>query len=41
VVLTDKYVDGWINRVVLGEAFPIPTIPDPAEAAGRDVFAGT
>jgi len=29
VVLTDKYVDGWINRVVLGEAFPVPTNPGP------------
>jgi outer membrane receptor protein involved in Fe transport len=25
VVLTDKYTDGWINRVVLGQAFPPPT----------------
>jgi iron complex outermembrane recepter protein len=32
VVLTDKYVDGWINRVVLGEAFPVPTGPGPCGA---------
>lgn len=32
VVLTDKYVDGWINRVVLGEAFPVPTNPGPCGA---------
>ena len=32
VVLTDKYVDGWINRIVLGEAFPVPTNPGPCGA---------
>jgi len=29
VVLTDKYTDGWINRVVLGPQFPVPTNPGP------------
>src|SRR3984957_17221554 len=29
VVLTDKYTDGWINRIVLGDAFPVPTNPGP------------
>lgn len=29
VVLTDTYTDGWINRVVLGEQFPVPTTPCP------------
>ena len=29
VVLTDKFVDGWINRVVLGDQFPVPTNPGP------------
>ena len=29
VVLTDKYTDGWINRVVLGQDFPHPTNPGP------------
>jgi iron complex outermembrane recepter protein len=32
VVLTDKYTDGWINRVVLGDAFPFPTNPGPCGA---------
>ncbi len=32
VVLTDKYTDGWINRIVLGGAFPIPTNPGPCGA---------
>ena len=29
VVLTDKYTDGWINRIVLGQDFPVPTGPGP------------
>ncbi len=29
VVLTDKYTDGWINRIVLGQDFPVPTNPGP------------
>src|SRR6202453_2412795 len=29
VVLTDKYTDGWINRIVLGQSFPVPTNPGP------------
>jgi iron complex outermembrane receptor protein len=32
VVLTDKYTDGWINRIVLGGAFPVPTNPGPCGA---------
>jgi iron complex outermembrane receptor protein len=32
VVLTDKYTDGWINRVVLGQAFPVPAGPGPCGA---------
>jgi iron complex outermembrane receptor protein len=32
VVLTDKYTVGWINRIVLGEAFPVPTNPGPCGA---------
>jgi iron complex outermembrane receptor protein len=32
VVLTDKYTDGWINRVVLGGAFPVPSNPGPCGA---------
>jgi iron complex outermembrane recepter protein len=33
VVLTDKYVDGWISRYVLGDNFPFPTTPCPGWAA--------
>src|ERR1700689_814419 len=29
VVLTDKYTDGWIKRVGLGQNFPVPTNPGP------------
>ncbi|MBV8341093.1 MAG: TonB-dependent receptor [Gammaproteobacteria bacterium] len=29
VVLTDKFTDGWIDRVVLGAQFPVPTGPGP------------
>jgi iron complex outermembrane recepter protein len=29
LVVTDKYTDGWINRIVLGDAFPFPTNPGP------------
>jgi iron complex outermembrane recepter protein len=32
VVLTDKYTDGWINRIVLGPNFPVPTNPGPCGA---------
>jgi outer membrane receptor protein involved in Fe transport len=32
VVLTDKFTDGWINRIVLGDAFPVPTNPGPCGA---------
>jgi iron complex outermembrane recepter protein len=32
VVLTDKYTDGWIKRVVLGQDFPVPTNPGPCGA---------
>lgn len=32
VVLTDKYTDGWIKRVVLGQNFPVPTNPGPCGA---------
>jgi iron complex outermembrane recepter protein len=32
VVLTDKYVDGWISRYVLGDNFPFPTNPCPGWA---------
>jgi iron complex outermembrane receptor protein len=32
VVLTDKYTDGWIKRVVLGQSFPVPTNPGPCGA---------
>jgi iron complex outermembrane recepter protein len=32
VVLTDKYTDGWINRIVLGSKFPVPTNPGPCGA---------
>ena len=32
VVLTDKFTDGWINRVVLGQQFPLPTNPGPCGA---------
>jgi outer membrane receptor protein involved in Fe transport len=34
VVLTDKYMDGWINRVVLGDQFPVPTNPCPGWTVG-------
>lgn len=34
VVLTDKYTDGWINRIVLGDAFPVPTNPGPSCGPG-------
>jgi len=33
VVLTDKFRDGWINRYVLGEDFPVPTNPGPCGPA--------
>jgi len=29
LVLTDKFTDGWINRIVLGQQFPVPTNPGP------------
>jgi iron complex outermembrane recepter protein len=29
IVVTDKYTDGWIDRIVLGSAFPVPTNPGP------------
>jgi iron complex outermembrane recepter protein len=29
IVVTDKYTDGWIDRVVLGSGFPVPTNPGP------------
>jgi outer membrane receptor protein involved in Fe transport len=29
VVLTDKYTDGWTNRIVLGPTFPVPSNPGP------------
>ncbi|HUN24758.1 MAG TPA: TonB-dependent receptor [Steroidobacteraceae bacterium] len=32
VVLTDKFTDGWINRIVLGQNFPVPTNPGPCGA---------
>jgi iron complex outermembrane recepter protein len=32
VVLTDKYVDGWISRYVLGDNFPFPTNAGPCGA---------
>jgi|SRR5580704_563245 iron complex outermembrane recepter protein len=33
VVLTDKYTDGWIKRIVLGQNFPVPTNPGPCGPA--------
>ncbi|HTY48483.1 MAG TPA: TonB-dependent receptor [Steroidobacteraceae bacterium] len=29
IVATDKFTDGWINRIVLGQDFPVPTNPGP------------
>ena len=29
IVATDKYTDGWINRIVEGQNFPVPTNPGP------------
>jgi outer membrane receptor protein involved in Fe transport len=33
VVLTDKYTDGWINRIVENGDFPVPTNPGPCGPA--------
>jgi outer membrane receptor protein involved in Fe transport len=33
VVLTDKYTDGWINRIVEDGDFPVPTNPGPCGSA--------